>query len=170
MKSLQCSFEVKPVKNTVYLWNGPALLTTWSVISDQAMGYHIHAFIQSLRDFWLVDFFKTSNDIYLFPKHSQPPCTETHLSLHVEVLLAQSKIPLLKEVYVIISCTYWAAIFSGERWHIVIMLTSSFICVSTYVPIINPLSNWYVPKKWFIFKYCDMKIAYGLLTCKESVI
>ena len=26
---------------------------------------------------------KISDDIHLFPKHNQPPCTETHLSLRV---------------------------------------------------------------------------------------
>ena len=37
-----------------------------------------------LEPCWI--FSKTPNDIHLFPKYNQPPCTEAHLSLHVDSL------------------------------------------------------------------------------------
>ena len=43
---------------------------------------------------------KTSNDIHLSPKHNQPPCTQTHLPLRVQVIGSpgKTKMPLNKRM------------------------------------------------------------------------
>ena len=105
-------------------WYYACIWSLWICsLRDMCVRYFLRIVLPSC---WPWTMLTLSGDIHLSPKHNQPPCTETHLSLHDDSLPVQTKVCLLRVIMLI---------FKGEvglEWQDCQQaVTDEFLCIVT---------------------------------------